>query len=113
MEVRQQQQQQPLSSLDRHDDDLEYVSTDTTTSTDHRREVVRSITQRVLAIAVDEMKRPDTKLKIQDHVIAPLIKMIYSQMYPYLIIAASVLLSGLVMWVLMFTMFTMSYFRKS
>ncbi len=76
------------------------------------RAVVRSVTQKLVALAIDELNQADTRAKIKDHVISPLIKLIYSQMYPYLILAATVLLAGLVMWVLMFIMFTMSYFRK-
>ena len=63
-------------------------------------------------MAMDELNQEDTRYKIKHHVIAPLVKLIYTQMFPYLIVAAIVLLSGLVMWVLMFTMFTLSYFKK-
>ena len=73
---------------------------------------MRSVTQRLIALAIEELNQSDTRTKIKDHVISPLIKLIYSQMYPYLILAAIVLLAGLIMWVLMFTMFTLSYFRK-
>ena len=81
-------------------------------SNNNGRLVVRSVTQRLIALAIEELNQSDTRTKIKDHVISPLIKLIYSQMYPYLILAAIVLLAGLIMWVLMFTMFTLSYFRK-
>lgn len=77
-----------------------------------RRTVVRCITQRIVAMAIEELNQAETRVKIKDHVISPLIKLIYAQMFPYLIVAAIILLSALVMWVLMFTMFTLSYFRK-
>jgi len=75
--------------------------------------VVQIVTQRLISIAIEELKQPETISKIKDHILAPLVRLIYAQIYPYLIVAAVVVLCALVMWVLMFLMFTMSYFRRS
>jgi len=74
--------------------------------------VVRQITQRMVGMAIDELRRDEMRMKIRDHIIAPLIKLIYCQMFPYIIVAAVVLLSGVVMWVLMFTMFALTFYKK-
>jgi hypothetical protein len=100
---------------------------------DPKNKTIRLLTQRIVESVIDElnqeemktrvqdhivaplihlMNQEDTKRRVNDHVISPLIKLMYSQMFPYLIVAAIILLSGLVMWVLMFTMFAMTYFRK-
>jgi hypothetical protein len=78
----------------------------------NREEMRTRVKERVIAPLIDIMNQDDTKKRVNDHVIGPLIKLMYSQMFPYLIVAAIVLLSGLVMWVLMFTMFALTYFRK-
>lgn len=105
----------------------------TSGSIDHKNKTVRLLTQRIVESVIDELNREEMKTRVQeriivplihlvnqeetkkrvnDHIIGPLIKLMYSQMFPYLIVAAIILLSGLVMWVLMFTMFAMTYFRK-
>ena len=78
----------------------------------NRDEMRTCVHERVISPLIDIMNQEDTKRRVNEHVIGPLIRLIYTQMFPYLIVAAIVLLSGLVMWVLMFTMFTLTYFRK-
>lgn len=61
------------------------------------------------------MWRLDTHEWIVDFgidILVPLVNMIYDQIYPYLVMAAVIALCALVMWVLMFLMFTVSYFRR-
>jgi len=74
--------------------------------------VVRQITQRMVGMAIEELRRDEMRTKIRDHIISPLIKLIYCQMFPYIVVAAVVLLSGVVMWVLMFTMFALTFYKK-
>lgn len=78
----------------------------------NRDEMRTCVHDRVISPLIDIMNQEDTKRRVNDHIIGPLIRLMYTQMFPYLIVAAIVLLSGLVMWVLMFTMFTLTYFRK-
>ena len=73
---------------------------------------VHAVTQRLVSLAIEELKQPDTIARINTHILRPLVRLIYAQLYPYLIVAAVVVLCALVMWVLMFLMFTVAYFRK-
>lgn len=73
--------------------------------------MAKVITNRVIDLIVAEMNKEETQQKIKWHIIKPLIRLIYSQMSPYLVMAAIVVISGIVMWILMFTMFTLSFFR--
>lgn len=98
-----------------------------------KNKTIRLLTQRIVESVIEELNRDEMKTRVQDHIISPLIalvnqedtkrrvndhiigpfiKLMYSQMFPYLIVAAFVLLSGLIMWVLMFTMFALTYFRR-
>lgn len=98
-----------------------------------KSKTIRLLTQRIVESVIEELNRDEMKTRVQDHIISPLIalvnqedtkrrvndhiigpfiKLMYSQMFPYLIVAAFVLLSGLIMWVLMFTMFALTYFRR-
>lgn len=76
-----------------------------------RTKFVHAVTQKLVALAIDELKQPETIRHIKDHILAPVVRLIYAQIYPYLIVAAIVVLCALVMWVLMFLMFTMAFFR--
>lgn len=78
----------------------------------NRDEMKRCVNDRVITPLIDIMNQENTKKRVNDHIIGPLIRLMYTQMFPYLIIAAIILLSGLIMWVLMFTMFALTYFRK-
>lgn len=69
--------------------------------------------QRLIGLAAAELRHPDTIASIKTNILGPLVRLIYAQIYPYLIVAAVVVLCALVMWVLMFLMFTVSYFRSS
>ena len=90
----------------------ENPSTAALPSTREKPKFVHAITQRVVTLAIDEFKQPETIQKVKDHILAPLVKLIYAQIYPYLIVGAIVMLCALVMWVLMFLMFTMAFFKN-
>lgn len=73
---------------------------------------IHAITQKVVTLAIEEFKQPETIQQVKDHILAPLVKLIYAQIYPYLIVGAIVMLCALIMWVLMFLMFTMAFFKS-
>lgn len=77
----------------------------------NREDVKARVKDHVISPLIDILNQEDTKRRINEHIVLPLIRLLYTQLFPYLVLAALVILCGMIMWILMFTMFTLSYMR--
>jgi hypothetical protein len=76
------------------------------------RDVMRSLLNRVLAMAVDELSKEDTRRHIRDHLVHPMIHLAYEQAMPYLLAAMTVIVAILIMSMLSLAMSFMFYFKR-
>lgn len=72
---------------------------------------VRSVTQKVLGLAMDELRKDETQQTVRQHVVDPLIKMLHTQLMPYLLLAAVVVIAILLMSMMTLTLSALFYFR--
>jgi hypothetical protein len=72
---------------------------------------VRSITHKVLSLAMDELRKDDTQRTVRQHIVDPLIKMLHTQLMPYLLLAAVVVIAILLMSMMTLTLSALFYFR--
>lgn len=70
------------------------------------------LTNRVLSMVVDEMKRDDTQKSIRDHVVDPLVKMLFTQLMPYLMLLVVVIAAILLMSMMTLTLSALFYFKR-
>lgn len=71
------------------------------------RALVRTLTQRAIGIAVDELHKPETQQRIKTQIISPLTRLIYTQLFPYVLAAIVVVTLMLLMSILSFAMFAL------
>lgn len=84
----------------------------TTADSDHHKSsAVKTLTHRVLDLVTRELNSVDTQKRIRCQVIEPLVKMLYSQMFPYVMIACAVILVILLASLCTCTMFFFFFFR--
>ena len=76
-------------------------------------DVIRSMTQKVLALAVAEMGRDETKKHIRENLVDPLIKMLHTQLMPYLLMVMVVIIAILLMSMMTLTLSAMFYFKRT
>jgi hypothetical protein len=74
---------------------------------------VRSITHKVLAMAVEELRKDETQQHVRQHVVDPLIKMLHTQLMPYVLLAAIVVIAILLMSMMTLTLSALFYFRRA
>lgn len=83
-----------------------------TTSSLFSRDVVRSLMNRVLALAVEELSKEDTRRHIRDHLVHPVVRLAYEQVMPYLLVATTIIIAILLMSMLSLALSSMFYFKK-
>lgn len=81
--------------------------------TDVKPSAVRTLTHRVLDLVAQELNSIDTQKRIRSQVIEPLIRMLYGQMFPYVMVACAVILIILLASICTCTMFFFFFFRSS
>lgn len=77
------------------------------------RDAIRSIIHRVLALAVEELKREGTKHHIREHLVHPMIKLAYEQAFPYIMAIVTVVVAILLISLFSLGLSAMFYFRRS
>lgn len=77
-----------------------------------QRDVTRLITTKLIAIAMDELGKSETQKRINDQVVAPLMKMLHAQLLPYLLFAIGIVIAILLMSMMTLTLSALFYFRR-
>jgi hypothetical protein len=77
------------------------------------RDAIRSIVHRVLALAVEELRRDDTKLHIREHLVHPMIKLAYEQAFPYIMAIVTVVIAILLISLFSLALSVMFYLRRA
>jgi hypothetical protein len=50
------------------------------------RDVLRSLTNKTIAIVIDELKREETQRRIKEHIAEPVMKAMFAQLTPYILL---------------------------
>jgi hypothetical protein len=73
---------------------------------------IKQLTNRVLSMAFEELRREETQRKVREHLVHPLIKMIHSHLMPYLMMFVMVIAVLLLMSMLTLILSILFYFRR-
>lgn len=74
------------------------------------RDAIGMMTNRMIAMAVEELRREETQLRIRSHLVDPLIKIMSQQMMPYVLVLFALVSAILLTTLMTFAMFAMSFF---
>lgn len=80
-------------------------------SANPRRDVVAVMTQRVLSMALEELRSEETRKYVNDNLVLPLLRAVFTELMPYAIVFVTVIAAILLMSALTLTLSTMFYFR--
>ena len=72
---------------------------------------VRIVTSRLMDLVTTELHTEDNQKRLHQHIIRPLIRMLYTQMMPYLLIMCAVMFVILLTSLCTCTMFALFFFR--
>ncbi len=70
------------------------------------------MTQRVLAMALDEMRTDETRKYVNDNLVLPLLRAVFAELMPYAIVFVTVIAAILLMSALTLILSTMFYFKR-
>lgn len=76
------------------------------------RDAIGTMTNRMITMAIDEMRRDETQQRIRSHLVDPLVKMMSQQMMPYVQVLFSLITAILLTTLMTFAMFAMSFFGR-
>lgn len=76
------------------------------------RDAIGMMTNRMITMAIDEMRRDETQQRMRTHLVDPLIKMMSQQMMPYVLVLFSLITAILLTTLMTFAMFAMSIFGR-
>lgn len=76
------------------------------------RDAIGLMTNRMLTMAMDELRREETQLRVRLHFVDPLVKMMSQQMMPYVLVLFALVTAILLTTLLTFTMFAMTLFGR-
>jgi hypothetical protein len=76
------------------------------------RNIVKMIVSKVLAMLSEEINKQDTQSLIKQKIIVPVINMIYTELYPYIIALIVTIIIILVLSLLTFIAFILYYLRN-
>lgn len=74
------------------------------------RDAIGIMTNRMITMAIDELRREETQLRIRSHLVDPLIKIMSRQMMPYVLVLFGLVSVILLTTLMTFAMFAMSFF---
>jgi hypothetical protein len=75
--------------------------------------MVSALTSRVLDLVITEMHTQETQQRVKEHIVDPLIKMLYTQIFPYVLVISFVILIILFTSICTCAMFALLFFRPS
>lgn len=76
------------------------------------RDAIKQLTNRFLTIAMEELKREETRDRIRDQLVTPLVKIMSAQMMPYVMALFALIVFILITCIMTFALFAMSYFGR-
>ena len=76
------------------------------------RSAVKLLTNRVLSMAIEELQQDATRKLVREQVVDPLIKMLHTQLMPYLMLLVAVIAAILLMSMMTLTLSALFYFRR-
>ena len=72
--------------------------------------MIRQLTQKLITSILDEVDKEDVRKSMMEKLVAPTLRLIYTQLMPYLLIIVSLILIMLLLLVLTFCMMVVLYF---
>ena len=76
-----------------------------------KKDVVKLLTMNMLERVAAELNKPDAQCVVKNNIIDPLIRMLYSQMFPYVMVVCAVMLIILLTSLCSCTMFALFFFK--
>jgi hypothetical protein len=73
---------------------------------------IKTITSKLVSLIAVEVEKPETQALVREKIIVPVIHMIYSQLYPYIIALVTTISLIFILTFLTFTLFIVFYFKK-
>ena len=73
--------------------------------------ILNMLVEKLLQFAAAEFEKPETKTHIRQRIILPLTKMIYDDLYPYIMLIACIILVMFVLSILTFVGFVVYYLK--
>ena len=79
-------------------------------ATSHR--FMKLITSKLINLVTSEINKPDTQVLVREKIILPIITLIYTELYPYIIALVTTISIILVLSILTFIFFIFTYLKK-
>jgi hypothetical protein len=73
---------------------------------------VKALLTKTLDLIADEIKRPELQVILKHKIITPLINLLYSELYPYIMILSVTISIIFLISILTFVCFVIYYFKK-
>lgn len=73
---------------------------------------MKLLTSKLINLVTSEINKPDTQVLVREKIILPIITLIYSELYPYIIALVTTVSIILVLSILTFIFFIFTYFKK-
>jgi hypothetical protein len=77
------------------------------------QDAIRGITHKLLAMAIEECRKEETKKHIRDGLVDPLIKTLHTQLMPYFLMTMVIVVALLLMSMMTLVLSAMFYFRRA
>lgn len=73
---------------------------------------MKLLTGKLINLVTSEINKPDTQVLVREKIILPIITLIYSELYPYIIALVTTVSIILVLSILTFIFFIFTYLKK-
>ena len=73
---------------------------------------MKLITAKLVSLITSEINKPDTQVLVREKIILPIITLIYTELYPYIIALVTTMSIILVLSILTFIFFIFTYLKK-
>ena len=73
---------------------------------------MKLLTNKLIQLVTSEINKPDTQVLVREKIILPIITLIYSELYPYIIALVTTVSIILVLSILTFIFFIFTYLKK-
>ncbi len=91
---------------------MENVSTSFKCAASNKGSFVKLVTSKLVALIAIEIDKPETQTLVREKIIVPVINLIYSQLYPYIIALVTTISLIFILSFLTFLLFIFFYFKK-
>lgn len=79
----------------------------------HSNKFIKVITSKIFTLISSEINKPDTQVLVRKQIILPIINIIYSELYPYIIALVTTMTIILIISILTLVFFIFAYLKKS